>query len=171
MKSDIFINICRYLNYHLWAFFLSLIQFSGLICAIAFGVENVHALSALFMIYTSSFQIFRHVLHENFGKSKAWVSLLLKGTVKQVERSLVKDDHLHVSKVSKNFGTPTIYNFAVIHPWNLLFSLAYFLKPSPVSIVFHVYKQNFTAQWLKSKNSYECENLSVCYLCWSDHMS
>ena len=42
---------------------------------------------------------------------------------------------------------PTIYNLAVIYPWNLLFSskIAYFLT---VSIVFSVYKQIFMADWL-----------------------
>ena len=45
---------------------------------------------------------------------------------------------------SWKFRIPTIYNFGVIYPWNLLFSYkaAYFLT---VSIVFSVYKQNFTA--------------------------
>ena len=42
-----------------------------------------------------------------------------------------------------------VLNFSVIYPWNLLFSwkVAYFLT---VSIVFSVYKQNFTAQQLKN---------------------
>ena len=60
----------------------------------------------------------------------------------QIKKALI-NDRLHVSKVSQKFRTPTIYNFAVIHPWNLLFSSVYFLT---VSIAFHVYDQNFTAQ-------------------------
>ena len=47
-------------------------------------------------------------------------------------------------KYPKNFAF-AFYNFAVTGPWNLLFSqkVAYFLT---ISIVFSVYKQNFTAQ-------------------------
>ena len=36
--------------------------------------------------------------------------------------------------------------------------------------MFSVCKQNFTAQQLKNKNSYECENFSVCYLCRNDYI-
>ena len=62
----------------------------------------------------------------------------------QIEKALI-NDRLIVSKVPWKFRIPTIFNFAVIHLWNLLFSLkvAYFLT---VSIVFSVCKQNFTAQ-------------------------
>ena len=61
----------------------------------------------------------------------------------QIGKTLIID-RLRVSKVPWKFGIPTNYNFAVIYPWNLLFSykVAYFLT---VSIVFCVYKQNFTA--------------------------
>ena len=45
---------------------------------------------------------------------------IIKGTVMQIEYALI-NDCLHVSKVSWKFCTPTIYNFAVIYPWNLLF--------------------------------------------------
>ena len=46
----------------------------------------------------------------------------------QIEKTLVNDG-LRVSKMSWKFRIPTIYNFAVIYPWNLLFSkkAAYFL--------------------------------------------
>ena len=52
---------------------------------------------------------------------------------------------LHVSKVSWKFCISTINNFAVIYPGNLLFfkKVAYFLT---ISVVFSVYKQNYTAQ-------------------------
>ena len=62
----------------------------------------------------------------------------------QIGKPLI-NDRLRVSKVSWKFRIPTIYSFTVIYPWNLLFSqkVAYFLT---VSIVFVVYKQNFTAQ-------------------------
>ena len=62
----------------------------------------------------------------------------------QIEKALT-NDRLRVSEVSWKFRIPTIYNFAVIYSWNLLFcwKVAYFLT---VSIVFSVYKQNFTAQ-------------------------
>ena len=62
----------------------------------------------------------------------------------QIKKPLISGC-LRVSKVSWKFRVASIYNFALIYPWNLLFSLkvAYFLT---VSIVFSVYKQNFTAQ-------------------------
>ena len=62
----------------------------------------------------------------------------------QIEKAL-KNDRFRVSKVSGKFRSPTICNFAVIHPRSLLFfkKVVYFLT---VSIVFSAYKQNFTAQ-------------------------
>ena len=39
----------------------------------------------------------------------------------QIEKALI-NDRLHVSKVFWQFRIPTIYNFAVIYLWNLLFS-------------------------------------------------
>ena len=62
----------------------------------------------------------------------------------QIEKTLIKD-RLRVREVSWKIRIPTIYNFAVIYQWNWLFSwkVAYFLT---VSIVFSIYKQNFTAQ-------------------------
>ena len=47
----------------------------------------------------------------------------------QILKSLINDG-LRVSKVPWKFFIPTIYKFAVIYPWNLLFSLkvAYFLQ-------------------------------------------
>ena len=68
----------------------------------------------------------------------------IKSTVMQIEKALI-DDRLRVSNVSWKFHIPTPCNFALIYPWNLIFysKLAYFLT---VSIVFFVYKQNFTAQ-------------------------
>ena len=62
----------------------------------------------------------------------------------QIEKALINDG-LGVSKVPWKFRIPTFYNFAVIYPWNLLFTekVAYFLT---VSIVFSVNKQNFKAQ-------------------------
>ena len=62
----------------------------------------------------------------------------------EIEKALI-NDRLRVSKVSWKFRILTIYNFAVIYPWNLLISykVAYFLT---VSIVFSVKKQNFTDQ-------------------------
>ena len=69
--------------------------------------------------------------------------LCLKVTVTQIEKALI-NDCLGVLKVLRNFYIPTIYDFAVIYRWNLLFSkkVAYVL---PFSIAFSVYKQNFTA--------------------------
>ena len=64
-----------------------------------------------------------------------------KGRVMQIEKALINDCFC-VSKVSWKFHIPFFYNFAVISPWNLPFSLnvAYFLA---VPIKFTVYKQNF----------------------------
>ena len=44
-----------------------------------------------------------------------------KDTVMQIEKALI-NDCLYVSKVSWKFRIANIYNFAVIYPWNLLFS-------------------------------------------------
>ena len=43
----------------------------------------------------------------------------IKGTVMQIEKPII-NDRLRVSKVF--WKHPTIYSFAVIYPWNLLFS-------------------------------------------------
>ena len=82
-----------------------------------------------------------------FKFSKLFVHVkrrIVKGTAMQIEKALI-NDRLRVSKVSRKFHISTIYNFAVIYTWNLVFSekVAYFLT---VSIVISVYKQNFTAQ-------------------------
>ena len=45
---------------------------------------------------------------------------LVESTVMQVEKALINDP-LRVSKVSWKFHIPTIYNFAAIYPWSLLF--------------------------------------------------
>ena len=47
--------------------------------------------------------------------------LYIKGTAMQIEKAL-KNDRSRVSKVSWKFCTPSIYNFAVIYPWNWQFS-------------------------------------------------
>ena len=45
----------------------------------------------------------------------------IKGTVMQIEKAMI-NDCLSVSKVPWEFRIPTVYNFAVIYPWNLVFS-------------------------------------------------
>ena len=45
----------------------------------------------------------------------------VEGTAIQIEKALI-DDRLRASKVSWKFRIPTVYNFAVIYPWSLLFS-------------------------------------------------
>ena len=63
----------------------------------------------------------------------------------QIEKALINDG-LRISKVTCKFCIPSFYDVAVFYHWNLLFSstkVAYFLR---VSIVFSVYKKNFTAQ-------------------------
>ena len=47
--------------------------------------------------------------------------MALKATVMEIEKALI-NDHLRVSKLSWKVHIPTIYNFAVNHPLNLLFS-------------------------------------------------
>ena len=61
----------------------------------------------------------------------------------QIDKALI-NDRLRFSKISWKFHIPIIYNFAIIYPWNLLFpeKVAYFLT---ISVIFFVYKQNFTA--------------------------
>ena len=49
------------------------------------------------------------------------ISLTVKGTVMQIEKALI-NDLLRVPEVSWKFGIPTIYNFALIYLWILLFS-------------------------------------------------
>ena len=46
---------------------------------------------------------------------------VFKGTVMQIEKAFI-NIRVRVSKVSWKFHFPAIYNFAVIYPWNLLFS-------------------------------------------------
>ena len=62
----------------------------------------------------------------------------------QTENTVI-NDRLRASKVSRKFHIPTINNFAVICPLNLLLSekAAYFLT---ISIVFFIYKQSFFSQ-------------------------
>ena len=62
------------------------------------------------------------------------MSMFLKVTLMQIEKPLI-NDRLCVSKISWRFRIPTIFNFAVIYPWKLLFlkKVAYFLT---VYIVF-----------------------------------
>ena len=45
----------------------------------------------------------------------------IKDTAMQIEKVSI-NDRLRVLKVSWKFRIQTIYNFAVIYPWNLLFS-------------------------------------------------
>ena len=62
----------------------------------------------------------------------------------QIEKALI-NGRLRASKKKLKFCIPTIYNFAVIYPWNFSFSwkAAYFLT---VYIVFSVYKQDSVVQ-------------------------
>ena len=80
----------------------------------------------------------------------------------QTEKVLI-NDRLRVSKVSWKFQIPTIYTFAVIYLWNLLFSLkvAYILT---VSIVFSVYKQTSRLNNLNIRRSMNIK-ISVFAFC------
>ena len=79
----------------------------------------------------------------------------------QMEKALI-NDRLNISKVSREFCIPTIYNFAIIYPWNLLFSskVSYFLAVSTV-----VYKKK-TLQLnnLKTRAAMNAE-ISVFVIC------
>ena len=84
------------------------------------------------------------------------------------------NDHLPIwkvsSKVSFKIFIPTIYNFAVIYLWNLLFlqkSSLLFLTLSFLTLSFLFINKTLR---LKNLNSHECENFIVCYLCWRDHI-
>ena len=46
-------------------------------------------------------------------------SQFFKGTVMQIEKAQI-NELLRASKIFWEFGIPTIYNFAVIYPWNFL---------------------------------------------------
>ena len=66
------------------------------------------------------------------------IEIHVKGTVMRTEKALI-NDRVRVLKISWKFRIPTINNFAVIYPWNLLFSykLAYILT---IYIDFSVYE-------------------------------
>ena len=61
------------------------------------------------------------------------MQIMIKETIMEIEKALI-NDRLSVLKVSWKLFIPTIYNF-IVTVYNLT-----------VSIVFSVYKQNFTAQ-------------------------
>ena len=69
----------------------------------------------------------------------------------QIAKTLI-NDRLRVPKISWKFRIPTIYNVAIISPWNLLFSLkvAYFLT---VSIAFSFFNKNSRFNNLKTRTA------------------
>ena len=75
--------------------------------------------TSFIMINFLSWSLFK-LLTNGFGN-------FVKRTVMQIEKSII-NDRLRVSKMSWKFRIPTIYNFAVIYPWNLIFfyKAAYF---------------------------------------------
>ena len=88
---------------------------------------------------------------------KGIIKGIIKGTVMQIKKALI-NDCLRVSKASWKFRIPTIYNFTVIYQWNLPFSW------KVVSIAFSVYKQNFTANNLKTRTAMNAK-ISVFFIC------
>ena len=62
-------------------------------------------------------------LLENVLLAKYFISVnaVFKGIVMKIEKAII-NDRLRVSKVWWKFRIPTVYNFAVIYLWNLLFS-------------------------------------------------
>ena len=59
--------------------------------------------------------------HKNTHTPTPTCIYVFKGTVTQIEKALI-NNRLYFSKMFWKFHVPTIYNFAVIYPWNLLFS-------------------------------------------------
>ena len=80
----------------------------------------------------------------------------------QIEKPLI-NDRLRVSKISWKIGIPTIYNFAVIYLWNLLFlkKVAYFLT---VSIVFSFIKETLWFNNFKTRRAMNVP-ISVFAIC------
>ena len=89
-------------------------------------------------------------------------SVFLKVTVRQIEKPLI-NDCLRVSKISWKFCIPTIYNFAVIYPWNLLFfeKVPYILT---VSIVFSFINKILRLNNLKTRIAVNA-TISVFVIC------
>ena len=69
---------------------------------------------AIYARFTNSLLLCQWKMHSSYFS-------YFKGTVIQIEKSPIKD-RLRISKVSWKFCVPTIFNFAIIYPWNLLFS-------------------------------------------------
>ena len=80
----------------------------------------------------------------------------------QIEKALI-NDRLRFWKVPWKFCISTIYNFAVIYPWNLQFSyeVTYFLR---VSVVFSVYKKILRLNNLKTRTAMN-EKFSGIVIC------
>ena len=102
---------------------------------------------------------------QNLG-SWYWVPLItdlwFKGTFMQIEKALI-NDRLCVSKASWKFRILTIYNFAIIYPWNLLLKKSSLLFNS--FYCFPVYKQNFTGlSNLKTRSAMNTK-ISVFAIC------
>ena len=93
----------------------------------------------------------------------------------QIEKPLI-NDRLRVSKISWKFHIPTIYNFAVIYPWNLLYfkKVAYFLT---VSIVFSFINKTLRLNNLKTGRAMNvtisvfviCIEAIICWLLYNLH--
>ena len=87
--------------------------------------------------------------HANWKSSSKWSLKCFK----RILKSLHSNDLLFFSNLSVKF--------------------AIFWKSSLLSNSFYclfVYKQKLMPQQLQHYNRYKCENSSVCYLCWSDHI-
>ena len=109
---------------------------------------NKSSYKVMFVTRPSCYDVIitKKVSHGGQASCQVWLMHIpiIKSTVMQIKKALI-NHHLRVSKVLWKFPIPTIYNFPVIYPWNLLFSwnVDYFLT---ISIVFSVYRQNFTTQ-------------------------
>ena len=85
------------------------------------------------------------------------INVVIKGTIMQIEKALINDDRLLVSKASWKFCIPTFYNFTVISPW----IVAYFLT---ISMVFSVCKKSLRLNNLKTRTAMNVK-ISVFAIC------
>ena len=86
------------------------------------AVQNCHCikkfLNTLFIQRDPNFIVPKRELRLTiFRQNFTWS----QGTAMQIEKALI-NDRFRVLKLSWKFHISTIYNFAVIYPWNLLFS-------------------------------------------------
>ena len=95
-----------------------------------FGFDYYRCLFPFFITAVGDATVFKNrinilptvvVFRNNIEMESNLLVMSFKGNVMQTGKALV-NDHSLISKVSWKFWIPTSHNFAVIYPWNLLFS-------------------------------------------------